>query len=82
MSIGIVKNQFSYDDFMKEKSEKDANFIDPEEEYKQQKEAEEQEKMSLDGLSESSEVSVDRKDYEASQAMELYKMAQQEILHL
>lgn len=64
---------------MKDKSEKDSNFVDPEEEFRMQKEREEREKLAEDQESEASEMSDDREGYDAEDAFQLYKTAQQEI---
>ena len=64
---------------MKEKSEKDSNFVDPEEEFKLQKEREEKEREEEDNESMSSEISDDRDGYDGEKAFELYKIAQEEI---
>ena len=64
---------------MFEKSEKDSNFIDPEEEFRQQKEKEEEEWQAEEQESDSSEVSDGREEYNAQKAYELYQLAQTEI---
>jgi len=64
---------------MQDKSEKDSNFVDPEEEFKMQKEREEKEREEEDQDSMSSEISDDREGYDGNEAFELYKIAQEEI---
>jgi hypothetical protein len=64
---------------MQDKSEKDSNFIDPEEEFRRQKEKEEEERMNEEQEDESDEMSDDRELYDAQKAYELYQLAQTEI---
>lgn len=64
---------------MHDKSEKDTNFVDPEEEFKLQKEREEKEKEEEDQESVTSENSGEREDYDADKALSLYRIAQKEI---
>lgn len=78
LAIKVTKARYTFDQYMQDKSEKDANFIDPEEEFKIQKEREEKEKEEEDE-SMSSEISSDRDNYDAEQAFDLYKIAQEEI---
>jgi hypothetical protein len=64
---------------MHDKSEKDSNFVDPEEEFRQQKEREEKEKEEEDQESVYSDNSDEKEPYDPNKALSLYRIAKQQI---